>query len=177
MTAEEMKKELLSSPTVDLPNRRAFNEIETHSPAKAVAMSDADGLKAFNDKFGYEAGDALLKAKAEALKEAGVDAYHDKGDEFVYRGKSPETLKQDLERAREILRNRTIEVTLKDGTVKRYKGADFSYGTGENLEQAESGLKTHKAAREQSGERARGELRGITEAGAKKDKPSKGSTK
>jgi len=73
MSPEEMKRELLTSPTVDLPNRRAFNEAE-HQPAKAVAMSDADGLKAFNDKFGYEAGNALLRAKADALKAAGLDA-------------------------------------------------------------------------------------------------------
>jgi PleD family two-component response regulator len=65
MLPEEMKRELLTSKVTGLPNRRAFDEAE--SPA--VAMSDADGLKALNDKFGYAAGDALLRAKAEALRE------------------------------------------------------------------------------------------------------------
>ena len=66
-----------------------------------VARSDADGLKAFNDKFGYEKGDELLKAKAEALKEAGLNAYHEKGDEFLYRGKNQKELEGRLEKARE----------------------------------------------------------------------------
>jgi GGDEF domain-containing protein len=124
MSPEEMQKELLTSPVTGLPNKRAFDEAQ-HQPAKAVAMSDADGLKALNDKFGYDAGNELLKAKAEALKEAGLDAYHEKGDEFLFRGASKEELHSKLEKAREILRNRVIEVQMKDGSVRRFKGADF----------------------------------------------------
>jgi GGDEF domain-containing protein len=161
MSPEEMKKELLTSPVTGLPNKRAFDEAQ-HQPAKAVAMSDADGLKALNDKFGYDAGNELLKAKAEALKEAGLDAYHEKGDEFLFRGASKEELHSKLEKAREILRNRVIEVQMKDGSVRRFKGADFSHGSGQDLSEAESGLKTNKSEREARGERARGELRGIT---------------
>jgi hypothetical protein len=89
---EQVRGHFISS-TTDLPNRKAFDAAENNGPAKAVAMSDADGLKAFNDKYGYEAGNALLKAKADALREAGIEAYHDKGDEFIYRGDSPEDLK------------------------------------------------------------------------------------
>ncbi len=160
MTPEERARELLTSEKTGLPNRRAFDETE---PAPAVAMSDADGLKALNDKFGYAAGDALLKAKAEALQEAGLDAYHEKGDEFLYRGESPDELKAKLDKARNILKNRVIEVETSDGKKLQFKGADFSYGTGQDLSTAEAGLKDHKSAREASGERARGELRGITE--------------
>lgn len=160
MTPDERAKELLHSQVVDLPNRRAFDEAR---PAKAVAMSDADGLKALNDKFGYEAGNALLRAKAEALKEAGLDAYHEKGDEFLYRGESPEAIGAGLEKARQILKDREFDVTLADGSKLVLKGADFSYGVGHELSAAETGLKAHKAAREARGERARGELRGITE--------------
>ena len=165
MTPEEMQKELLTSRTVDLPNRRAFEEAEAKLPAKAVAMSDADGLKALNDKFGYEAGDGLLRAKAEALKEAGLEAYHDKGDEFLYRGESQAEIGKKLEAARAILRDREIDVKGKDGKVLTFKGADFSHGTGEDLHGAEAGLKEHKTDREARGERARGELRGIAEVG------------
>lgn len=157
---EQLRHELSTSEKTGLPNRRAFDEQE---PSPAVGMSDADGLKALNDKFGYDAGDALLKAKAEALQEAGLDAYHEKGDEFLYRGDSPESLKTKLESAREILKNRVIQVETKDGKVLRFKGADFSYGTGNDLTAAESGLKEHKSTREAAGERARGELRGIAE--------------
>lgn len=162
MTPEERAQALLTSDKTGLPNRRAFEESQ---PAKAVAMSDADGLKAVNDKFGYSAGDALLKAKADALQEAGVDAYHDKGDEFLYRGDSPADLQAKLDNAREILRNKVISVEMKDGRVLQFKGADFSYGTGQDLQTAETGLKANKAQREAAGQRARGELRGITQVG------------
>ena len=162
MSPDELRKTLLTSDVVDLPNGRAFDEAERDHPAPAVAMSDADGLKAFNDKFGYAAGDALLKAKAEALKEAGLEAYHEKGDEFLYRGESPEDLRAKLDKAREILREKTFPVTA-DGKQMTLKGVDFSYGTGANLHEAEAGLKQHKSEREGRGERRRGELGGIAE--------------
>ena len=165
MTPEQMRSELLTSKVTNLPNRRAFDEA---GESGAVAMSDADGLKALNDKFGYAAGNELLKAKADALKEAGLEAYHDKGDEFLYRGKNEQDLQAKLEKAREILKNTTIEATMEDGTVHSFKGADFSYGTGKELSTAETGLKAHKSERESRGERARGELRGITEVGPPK---------
>ena len=163
MTPEAMRRELLTSEKTGLPNRRAYDEAQRARPAAAVAMSDADGLKALNDRFGYAAGDALLRAKAEALREAGIEAYHDKGDEFLYRGQSPEALARGLEQARKTLKNRVIEVTVADGAVRRFKGADFSYGTGTDEAAAEAALKQHKGAREAAGERARGELRGIAE--------------
>jgi GGDEF domain-containing protein/2'-5' RNA ligase len=165
MSPEEMKRELLTSPVTNMPNRRAFDEAE-QTPAPAVGMSDADGLKALNDKYGYDAGNGLLKLKAEALREAGLDAYHEKGDEFLYRGQSTKELQSKLEKAREILRNKTITVKMKDGSTVQLKGADFSYGTGKELTAAETGLKSHKSEREARGERARGELRGITQVGS-----------
>ena len=174
MSPEELKKELLTSPVTGIPNRRAFDEAE-HTPAKAVAMSDADGLKALNDRFGYAAGNQLLKAKAEALQEAGLEAYHEKGDEFLYRGNSSQELKTKLEKARSILRDRVITVT-HDGEEQRFKGADFSHGTGTSLEEAERGLKAHKSEREAKGERARGELRGITQVGSEKGEVVQGGT-
>jgi hypothetical protein len=58
----EMRRELLTSEVTGLPNRRAFDEVPP-----SVAISDVDGLKAVNDIYGYEAGDALLKAKSQGL--------------------------------------------------------------------------------------------------------------
>jgi GGDEF domain-containing protein len=176
MSPEERAKALLTSDTVDLPNKRAFTEAEHAGKSPAVAMSDADGLKALNDKFGYDAGNALLKAKAEALKEAGLDSYHDKGDEFLHRGESPEDLKTKLSKARDILKNRVISVEKSDGTVLKFKGANFSYGTGKDLDTAEAGLKAHKSQREAAGERKRGELRGIVEAGSEASQEDHGRT-
>jgi GGDEF domain-containing protein len=106
MSPEEMQRELLTSEVTGLPNRRAFGEA---GAALAVGMSDVDGLKALN-KHGYEVGNAVLKAKADALREAGLEAYHDKGDEFLCRGSDIRDLQTKLERARAILRDRTIVV-------------------------------------------------------------------
>jgi GGDEF domain-containing protein len=164
MSTEEMRRELLTSEVTGLPNRRAFGEAVA---ALAIAMSDVDGLKALN-KYGYEAGNAVLKAKADALCEAGLEAYHDKGDEFLCRGNHIKELLAKLERARAILRDRTIVVERADGSALSISGADFSYGVGKDIDEAEFGLRSHKAEREGRGEIARGELRGIT---IKTDKP------
>jgi GGDEF domain-containing protein len=157
MSPEELRRELLTSEVTGLPNRRAFGEA---AAAFAVAMSDVDGLKALN-KYGYEAGNAVLKAKADALREAGLEAYHDKGDEFLCRGNHIKELLAKLERARAILRDRTIVVERADGSTLSVTGADFSYGVGKDINEAELLLKRHKAERESRGEIARGELRGI----------------
>jgi GGDEF domain-containing protein len=161
MSPEDRHRAIFISDKTELPNRRAFDIAEGHGQVKAYAMSDADGLKALNDKFGYGAGDALLKAKADALREAGLEAYHDKGDEFLYRGESAADLKAKLEHANEILKNKEIQVETGDGKVLKFKGAEFSHGEAENLGTAEAGLKTDKAAREAAGKRKRGELGGI----------------
>jgi GGDEF domain-containing protein len=158
MSLEEMRRELLTSDVTGLPNRRAFDEAGV-SPA--VAMSDLDGLKALN-KYGYQAGNAILKAKAHALSEVGLDAYHDKGDEFLSRGPDIRELRAKLELARVILRDRKIVVERWDGSTLRVTGADFSYGVGEDIDEAEFNLLSHKTERENKGEIARGELRGIT---------------
>jgi len=157
MSPAEMRRELLTSEVTGLPNRRAFGEAGV---ALAVAMSDVDGLKALN-KYGY-AGNAVLKAKADALRETGLEAYHDKGDEFLCRGNHIKELLAKLERARRILRDRTIVVEGVDGSTLSITGADFSYGVGKDIDEAEFGLQSHKAEREGKGEIARGELRGIT---------------
>jgi len=157
MSPEEMRRELLTSEVTLLPNRRAFDEAGW---ALAVAMSDVDGLKALN-RYGYEVGNAVLKAKADALREAGLEAYHDKGDEFLCRGNNMRELQAKLERARGILRDRTIIVERADKCTLSVTRADFSYGVGKNIDEAESDLRSHKAEREGRGEIARGELRGI----------------
>lgn len=158
MSPEEMRRELLTSEVTGLPNRRAFEEA---GPALAVAMSDVDGLKALN-QYGYDAGNAVLRATADALRKAGLEAYHDKGDEFLCRGNSVEQLRAKLERSRTILRDCMIVVERADGSTICIIGADFSFGVGEDIGEAELGLRNHKAERESAGEIARGELRGIT---------------
>ena len=148
MSPEEMRRALLTSEVTGLPNRRAFDEA---GKAPAVAMSDVDGLNALN-RFGYDIGDALLQAKADALQEAGLDAFHDKGDEFLCRGVNADELRAKLDWARAILRERTVTVKRPDGSSLSFTGADFSFGAGTNIAEAELLLKRHKAEREQRGE-------------------------
>ena len=155
MSPAEMRRHLLTSEITQLPNRRAFEEAGLSA---AVALSDVDGLKAVNDMYGYEAGNALLKAMAAVLLEAGLDCYHDKGDEFLLRGTSLEELQRGLERARKLLKARPISLEPKAGTGIHFKGADFSYGVGPSLFEAECDLKRHKAKRQASGELQRGQL-------------------
>jgi len=78
------------------------------------------------------------------------------------RGSRTEQLQAKLERARAILRDHTILLERGDGSTVRIAGADFSYGVGKDMDEAELGLRSHKARRESAGVIARGELRGIT---------------
>ena len=157
MSREEMERELLTSEVTGLPNRRAFDEAGV---VQVVAMCDVDGLKAVNE-YGYEIGNAVLKTMADALREAGIEAYHDKGDEFLCLDSDVDELQTKLERAKAILRDRTILVRNADGSHLSIAGADFSYGVGMNIDAAEKSLKRHKNCRESRGEIARGELRSI----------------
>jgi len=165
MSPEDQVKAIYQSDKTGLPNKRAFEWAEnTRGPAKAIGMSDADGLKAMNDTHGYAAGDALLKAKADALKEAGLEVFHDKGDEFLFRGDSPEDIAAKLDKAKDILQNKVIEFKDSQGNVRHFSGAQFSYGTGSDLSTAEAALKANKSGRKASGAAAgRGEMGSIKE--------------
>ncbi len=52
-------------------------------PTHAVAMVDVDGLKAINDTFGHQTGDAVLVEVARALSRDGAIVGRYGGDEFV----------------------------------------------------------------------------------------------
>jgi GGDEF domain-containing protein len=141
MTPDEMRRALLMSDKTGLPNKRAFDEGRL-SPW--VAMSDLNGLKAINDEFGYSAGDILIRRFAEVLVGVGVDAYHDKGDEFVFKGESYQELNEKLSQAQSLLRNEPFPVCGMDGRITSMPGADFCFGIGPNLEEAERSLKHQK---------------------------------
>ncbi len=61
-----------------LPNRRALRQALTHGAARAgrashslsVLLVDADHFKAVNDQHGHDAGDAVLRGIADAMKRA-----------------------------------------------------------------------------------------------------------
>ncbi|GGI83710.1 hypothetical protein GCM10007973_20280 [Polymorphobacter multimanifer] len=88
----------------DLPNRRrfmeelrqAFEERELTGQHIAVALFDLDELKPANDRYGHEAGDALIQATAKRLSKVvssvGMAARLG-GDEFALLLKGPGALK------------------------------------------------------------------------------------
>jgi len=144
MSPEEMRRALLTSQKTGLPNRRAFDEAEA-SPW--VAMSDVNGLKEVNDKYGYSAGDVLIARFAEVLAGAGLDAYHNQGDEFFVRGQSYRELNEKLSEVQRILREQPFAVEGLDGRIATMPGANFCFGIGTTLEEAERSLKHQKELR------------------------------
>lgn len=147
MSPEEMRRALLASEKTGLPNRRAFDEGEA-SPF--VAMSDVDGLKGLNDQYGYSAGDVLIRRFAEVLLSVGLDAYHDKGDEFLCKGKSYAELNLKLSEAQRLLREQPFVVRSVNDRIATINGADFCFGIGTNLTEAEVSLKRQKELRKVS---------------------------
>ena len=144
MSAEEMRQALLVSEKTGLPNRRAFDESEA-SPF--VAMSDIDGLKMMNDKYGYATGDMLIRTFTEVLLRVGLDAYHDKGDEFLCRGGSIQELNLKLSQAQLLMHTKTFVAEAMDGRITQIEGAEFCFGIGTNLAEAERSLKRQKELR------------------------------
>jgi GGDEF domain-containing protein len=141
MSPEEMRVALLVSEKTGGPNRRAFDE-GAESPF--IAMSDVNGLKAMNEKFSYSAGDILIRRFAEVLTSVGLDAYHDKGDEFLCKGESYQELNLKLSQAQQLLRRQPFVVCGVDGRIATIEGADFCFGIATNLEEAEVSLKHQK---------------------------------
>src|SRR5215475_5165345 len=141
MSPEEMRRVLLTSEKTGLPNRRAYDEKGT-SPF--IAMADVNGLKRLNDTYGYEAGDALICRFAQVLIFVGLDAYHEKGDEFLCRGSSYLELKRKLSRAQSLMRRQSFDVCSLEGETVTVESADFCFGIGSNQNEAEKALKYQK---------------------------------
>jgi len=144
MSLDEMRRALLVSDKTGLPNKRAFDEGQA-SPF--VAMSDIDGLKMMNDKYGYSAGDMLIRTFADVLLSVGLDAYHDKGDEFLSKGGSFQELNTKLSQARLLMKRQKFVAESLSGRVAKFEGAEFCFGIGTNLAEAERSLKHQKEFR------------------------------
>ncbi|MFQ5695042.1 MAG: diguanylate cyclase, partial [Terriglobia bacterium] len=95
-----------------LPGRRAMNEaLERLGEYYAVAMVDIDHFKKFNDTYGHDVGDQVLRMVAGRLERVGGGgrAYRYGGEEFalLYPGKTAaralphlEAVREEIERSR-----------------------------------------------------------------------------
>jgi hypothetical protein len=127
-----------------LPNRRAFDKGST-SPF--VAISDVDNLTPINDRFGHSVGDMLLRRFAEVLTSVGLDAYHSLGGTFLCKGESYQELNVKFSEARQILRQQPFSVYDADGRISAIESAEFSFGIGTTVEEAEISLGQQKKLR------------------------------
>ena len=104
---EETRASAYKDELTGLHNFRFFQEFlrwevkrcERSGGEFAIAMGDLDNFKAYNDRFGHEAGNEVLQAVGEALEEAGRDQdvpVRYGGEEFVLI--MPETSKDDAGR-------------------------------------------------------------------------------
>ena len=88
-----------------LPGRRALNErLESLDGGFTMAMVDIDHFKAFNDTWGHDVGDQVLKLVAARLQKVGGGgtAYRYGGEEFaiLFSGRRSESVLQHLESLR-----------------------------------------------------------------------------
>lgn len=85
-----------------LPGRRALNErLMKLSGTYSIAMMDIDHFKKFNDRYGHDAGDEVLRMVASRIKNtgAGGKVYRYGGEEFtiVFPGKAASEVIENLE--------------------------------------------------------------------------------
>lgn len=108
-----------------LPARRAYNEYTASLGSKyAIAMTDIDHFKKFNDTYGHDTGDEVLKlvAKVIASVGGGGKTFRFGGEEFVivFNGKTKEETVEYLENIREKLQNTPFTVRNRKNR-KKYK--------------------------------------------------------
>lgn len=158
--AEELRTAVMTDERTGLGSNRAWINRE---PKQFIASIDLDSLKWVNDNMGHDAGDRMIAAVGNALREAGLegDAFHVSGDEFYAQADSEQALREAVDSARQALSQVTIE-----GNGLRFTGPGFSYGVAASIDQSENALNEDKQARETAGERAaRGERpQGVVEA-------------
>ncbi len=98
-----------------LPSRRAYNEtLLSLKEPYAVAVVDIDHFKNFNDTYGHDTGDQVLRMVAGRLADVngGGKAFRVGGEEFsiLFAGKTMKEVVEHLERLRGIVEESTFRV-------------------------------------------------------------------
>lgn len=138
---ESVRPVVLVSALTGLPNRQAFDDGQV-SPF--VAIADVSFMRIFNESYGPLAGDRLLRHLADIFVSAGLDAYHNGGDEFLCKAKFHPELSAKLGYAQQIFRE-PFQVYA-NGRLEAIEEAHFSFGIGANLEAAKAALREAQKA-------------------------------
>ena len=109
-----------------LPARRALNEALLQLPSRyAVAMVDVDHFKEFNDQYGHNVGDQVLRMVASRLLEVsgGGKAFRYGGEEFtvIFPGRSAGEAVPHLETVRRVIERSSFALRGKDRPRKKPK--------------------------------------------------------
>lgn len=102
----------------NLKGRRALFEAFSGLGRKySIAMMDIDHFKKFNDTYGHDVGDEVLRTVAQELANVKYGAvFRYGGEEFtlLFKGKTPEEAKPFIEEVRVSIANRILKVSLKN---------------------------------------------------------------
>lgn len=102
-----------------LPSRRAFNEMTMRlQPPYCLAVVDIDHFKRFNDTYGHDVGDQVLRLVASKLAgvTGGGHAFRCGGEEFniVFPGKRLDDVTDHLERLRKVIQSSEFQMRGQD---------------------------------------------------------------
>lgn len=121
-----------------IPGRIALDEyLQRLSGRYAICMIDIDHFKDFNDTYGHDAGDKVLKQVADTIQtETRGRSFRFGGEEFtvVYPGEGVEDVKEELDALRETIENNKVKVTRKSKRAKKVleRKVTISLGLAEN---------------------------------------------
>lgn len=123
-----------------LPGRRALNErLLGLSKHYVIAMLDVDHFKKFNDTYGHDMGDLVLKSVAKNMDKvtSGGKAFRYGGEEFaiVFAHKKKEDILAALEDVRESISSEMVDIY--DSKKDAYKGVSVTISIGAALSNSE----------------------------------------